>query len=551
MPLALSTLVRAFAVFTVFFALAVAAAASAQPTVPAGSAQAEAAAGEALFVLSGRGYGHGVGMSQYGAYGMANAGHSYKEILAHYYAGTELGRAPTKEVRVLLSEGRQVMSVSSAVPFTIVDGAGKKYLFPKGPLTVRTDLKVPTAAGRRAKAVPPLVVRPGKKALLGLDGQLYRGKLEAALQGGLLRIVNVTPLESYLQGVIANEMPHTWPAEALRAQAVAARSYALASLVKGKSFDLYSDVRSQVYQGVAGERSRTSDAVRATAGRVVLHDGDVATTFYCSSSGGKTASAADVFGSPVPYLVSRPDPWDKISPWHRWGPILFGARTLQSKFGVDARVLDATGVPTASGRLRTLTLHTAAGPSKVPAGLLRTSLGLRSTWVTIGVLRLDQPRETVVFGSSIRLEGIARGLPSPMLAASPDGSSWGHAIALERDASGSASISVKPVRSTRYRIEVNGAASSPVLVRVAPRVQLLKPENLTALTGTVRPKIPGADVTIERREGNLWVRVAVVNVNANGDFRAPVAVVPGSYRARVAATDGFAEGVGDVLVVTR
>ena len=138
-------------------------------------------------------------------------------------------------------------------------------------------------------------------------------------------------------------MPYTWPAEALKAQAVAARSYALASLVKGKPFDLYSDPRSQVYLGVAGEKASTTQAVTATAGEVVLYGGKVATTYYFSTSGGKTASAADVFGFDVPYLVSRPDPWDKLSPYHRWGPVLIGARTVQSKLGIDARVVDATG----------------------------------------------------------------------------------------------------------------------------------------------------------------------------------------------------------------
>ena len=121
-----------------------------------------------------------------------------------------------------------------------------------------------------------------------------------------------------------------------------------------KPFDLYSDVRSQVYRGVEGETARTSEAVRATSGEVVLYGGRVATTYYFSTSGGRTASAADVFGTPVPYLLSRPDPYDEASPHHRWGPVLLGARTLQSKLALDGRVLDALGVPTASGRLRSL-----------------------------------------------------------------------------------------------------------------------------------------------------------------------------------------------------
>jgi stage II sporulation protein D len=153
------------------------------------------------------------------------------------------------------------------------------------------------------------------------------------VQGQYLRVVNVVALESYLQGVVAGEVPYSWPAEVLKAQAVAARSYALANLVEGKPFDLYSDVRSQVYLGVAGEKPSTNEAVADTAAEVVLYGGKVATTYYFSTSGGKTASALDVFGFDVPYLKSRPDPWDKASPHHRWGPVLLGARTVQSKLG--------------------------------------------------------------------------------------------------------------------------------------------------------------------------------------------------------------------------
>ena len=156
----------------------------------------------------------------------------------------------------------------------------------------------------------PLTVRPAKNAFLALDGKQYRGRLDVAAQGGFLRVVNGVGLESYLQGVVPGEVPSAWPAETLKAQAVAARSYALANLVKGKMFDLYADVRSQVYGGVASEKPSTSKAVVATAGEVVLYAGKVATTLYFSTSGGKTASALDVFGQNIPYLVSWPDPWD-------------------------------------------------------------------------------------------------------------------------------------------------------------------------------------------------------------------------------------------------
>jgi stage II sporulation protein D len=521
----------------------VATTASAQPTPPA------AIPGEALFVVSGKGYGHGVGMSQYGAYGMAKAGHTYDEILGHYYTGIELGTAVAKEVRVLLAEGRRAVTISSPVPFTIRDAAGGIYRLPAGPLTIRPNLELPTPEGP-AVAMSPLVVRPGKAGPLSLDGRLYRGSLQVSAQGGFLRVVNFAGLESYLQGVVAGEMPHSWPLEALRAQAVAARSYALANLVKGKPFDLYADVRSQVYLGVAGEKPSATEAVRTTAGEVVLYGGRIASTLYFSTSGGKTASAADVFGAPIPYLVSRPDPWDKLSPYHRWGPVLLGARTIQAKLGIEARVLDAAGSVTPSGRLRSLEVETTTGSETVPASLVRTALGLRSTWLSIGVLRLDRPSGPLVFGSSVRLGGISRRLPSPMLATSADGNVWGPAVALAREPNGNVSAIVKPVQTTRYRIEVEGAASPALLVQVIPRLQLVRPVEPGVLTGTVRPKLAGAAISIELKSGSGWIPVGQATVDETGAFRAELTIVPGGYRARISATGGLAAGASPVLQVT-
>ena len=516
---------------------------------PAGPAPPTATPGEALFVISGRGYGHGVGMSQFGAFGMAKAGYAYDKILAYYYPGTQLGRTSRTTVRVLLAEGRKAATISSSAPFTVVDAAGTAYRMAAGPLVLRPDLSLPDPAGP-IPATGPLVVRPGKGAPLALDGRAYSGQLQVSAQAGFLRIVNVVGLEPYLQGVVAGEMPQAWPAAALQAQAVAARSYALANLVRNKPFDLYDDQRSQVYVGLAGEKPRTSAAVSATAGQVVLYQGRVASTLYFSSSGGRTASSLDVFGVAVPYLVSRPDPWDSASPYHAWGPILVGARTMQSKLGLQSRILDATGIPTPSGRLRSLALVTAGGETTIPSALLRTGLGLRSTWVTIGVLRLDRPTAPVVFGSSTSLTGIARDLPAPSLAASADGKTWTRVAALHADASGGISQLVRPTKSMRYRIEVSGASSPALLLAVAPRLRLAAPVEANALTGTVRPRLSGAPVTVERLRPAGWASVAKTVVDGSGAFRASLAVPPGSYRARVPATAGFAPGVTPVLEVT-
>jgi SpoIID/LytB domain protein len=394
----------------------------------------------------------------------------------------------------------------------------------------------------------PLVIRPGK-APLSLDGRSYRGRFEVTVQGGFLRVVNHVGLEDYLQGVVADEMPHTWPLEALKAQAVAARSYALANLVKGKPFDLYSDARSQVYGGIAAEEPASIEAVRATAGRVVTYGGAIASTYYFSTSGGKTASAADVFGFSAPYLVSRPDPWDKASPYHRWGPVLIGARTVQSKLDLASRVLDASGIPTPSGRLRSLTFQTTAGSTSVPASLARTGLGLRSTWLTVGVLRLDRPRGTVEFGTSLQLSGIARNVPSPQLSASTTGATWMSLGMLQRAADGSILRSVQPARTMRYRIEGSGATSQVLLVRVTPRVRLVRAAEPGVLAGTVRPRVPGTLVHVERQRGATWVHVGETIADGSGAFRLAVDLVPGTYRARVSPIAGFAEGLSPVLTV--
>ena len=539
---------------TSFVVLAIAAAVAA--TASAQSPQPSGGYGEALFLVSGRGYGHGVGMSQYGAYGQAKAGRTYDQILAHYYAGTDLGQATRKRVRVLVAEGRGAVVIGSEAKISVRDAAGAKVKLGPGALTLRPDLRLPSTdespAASQPELTPPLVLQPTKaSAPLSLDGRSYRGRLELRVDGGYLRVVNVVAVEAYVQSVVAGEMPDSWPAEALKAQAVAARSYALSHLLKGKPFDLYSDVRSQLYQGLAGEKPSTNRAVKATARQVLRYDGEIASTLYFSSSGGKTASAADVYGASVPYLVSRPDPWDKASPYFRWGPVLIGARTLQAKLGESARVIDAKATATPSGRLRALVLTTTAGSESVPPSLVRSALGLRSTWISIGVLRLDRPAAgSVVFGSKVRLSGLVRGLDLATLASSLDGMRWSVSSALVPDGVGGISFDAKPTRTTRYRIEAEGAASPAQLVQVSPRVRLAQAAEPGVLVGTVRPKLAGTLVAIERKAGDTWVMAGDAVLDASGSFRAELALSPGAYRATIAAANGFAEARSPVLQVT-
>ncbi|MDX6482211.1 MAG: hypothetical protein QOG85_2721, partial [Gaiellaceae bacterium] len=225
---------------------------------------APAAAATREFVVAGYGWGHGVGMSQYGAQGYALHGWSATQILAHYYPGTELVRQAPQDVRVLLAEGRSRVTIGSRERFVVRDARGKR-------LRLR-GREVFTATTRLAF---PVRVLPGA-APLSVDGRGYRGEVVLYRPSAGLQVVNELPLDRYLRGVVPWEMPHDWAAAALRAQAVAARSYALATLDPGGRYDLVADARDQMYGGIPAETETTNLAVGATAGEVLTWDGSVA-----------------------------------------------------------------------------------------------------------------------------------------------------------------------------------------------------------------------------------------------------------------------------------
>ena len=157
-------------------------------------------------------------------------------------------------------------------------------------------------------------------ALNGVSGGLYRGDIEVRVDGGGVTAINEIDMDSYLRGVVAGEMPSTWPLEALKVQAVAARTYALATRKTDGAFDQYPDTRSQVYRGVTGESVRSDAAVSDTTGRIVTYDGLPAVTYYFSTSGGHTENVEFSFVGSLskPWLVGVPDPYDTQSPYHRW-----------------------------------------------------------------------------------------------------------------------------------------------------------------------------------------------------------------------------------------
>jgi stage II sporulation protein D len=514
--------------------LALAASALAGPRASAPAPAKPPAVTATTFVVSGRGWGHGVGMSQYGALGFANDGWTYDQILGHFYVGAALGPAPVARVRVLVGEAKGAVKLNSTVPFRVRDVFGTTYPLAAGELVLGPKLWV-TVNGAPTELAGPILFLPGTEPLQ-LD-RPYRGQIEVGVTGQKLNVVNVVGLEQYLQGVVAQEMPSAWPDEALKAQAVAARSYALAHRLTGKEFDLYADVRSQVYGGIAGESPRTTAAVQATKGEVLLWEGKPIDALFHSTSGGKTLDAVEVFGKPVPYLVSVDDPHSDLSPVNRWGPTPVLETTVRKglKLGAPLTALKLTRGP--SGRVLNVNVTTTTGTSKISGATLRAAAGLRSTWITgLATLSLTRPGGPALYGRQLTVTGKAAGVKGAVLSQRIDGV-WtqvaGPGAVL--------AVKVKVLTPASFRISAGKLASAVLKVPVAP-VVTARADATSAVSGAVKPPAAGTTVELQLDNGSGWSTTAQTTTGPNGEYTiAPPA--PGLYRVRVAPAQGFAEGL--------
>jgi stage II sporulation protein D len=341
-------------------------------------------------VIRGAGFGHGIGMSQYGAYGMALEGWSYQRILRHYYRGTKLDQAPARPVRVLLQASDPYVRFRGATR-----GPGGIALSPRVTHVVRPAsgrrLALYGAGGRRIGTYrAPLTVSRGGRpfkllgpAIQGVTSGRYRGSFDLypGSLGGVT-VVNALPIDDYVQGVVPGEVPASWDDDVLRAQAVTARTYALSTRKTGDIFDQYPDTRSQMYKGVGSETAATNAAVRRTAGQIVTYDGDPATTFYFSTSGGRTENIENSFvgAAPKPWLKSIADPYDSISPKHRWTVRFSNARlgALLGAPGTLRRVkVLSRGV---SPRIVRARIVGSRGSTVLTGPQIRARLGLDDTW---------------------------------------------------------------------------------------------------------------------------------------------------------------------------
>jgi stage II sporulation protein D len=437
------------------------------------------AQGASRFTIRGAGFGHGVGMSQYGAMGYAQHGWTYDRILAHYYTGTALSRldAP-RDIRVLLASPSSAASFSGATR-----GAGRSLS------AARTYRVRPRAGGQvellnaagRSLAVVAAPLRVTGSAPLRVPGVgTYRGALEfrPGTFGGV-NVINAVDVDDYVKGVVPLESPASWPLEALKAQAVAARTYALTTSKGGTGWDHYTDTRSQVYGGLGAEQPSSNTAVDATAGQLVTYQGEPVATYFFSTSGGRTENVENTSlgDAPLPWLKSVDDAYDSVSPRHRWGPIRMRRASAGAKLSglVKGRFRGIKVVQRGrSPRIVAADIVGTGGTTRVDGATLRARFGLYDTWA---------------YFTSIKT-GTA---PPPEEPAGPP---------------------------TPVDPETGGVSPGATTAGMRPT---------GALTGSVLPARRGARVTLQRRDGDRWVTIGTARVGAGGRYAASVTGA-GTYR---------------------
>lgn len=400
------------------------------------------------FEFRGSGYGHGVGMSQFGAYGQALEGKTGSEIATYYYPGTVISTVDDSQfVRVNIADkvatvgfsveapngnplpmriysGDLPPEVSSADPSFVEVPIGGEVIFSVLSGTLITSILDP--ATKQATTLPTgqmwtlrwsgTMAYPGEENIIKMrQGSVIRrykyGQVQIkflppvspAIQGSIIATTTLRIHSEYLRGI--GEVPSSWPQAALEAQAITARSFALSKAnIYRKSCDcnLYSTVQDQNFVGYSKESEpgygqKWVEAVDATEpepgkGLVVTYNGKVVTTFYASSTGGVTQDVAEVWGSSIPYLVPVPDPWSL-------DPVInptFSSWTRQIK---QADIAKAFGLPdviryevtarTKAGGVKVIVAYSSTGKSAELSGeKFRSRLQLPSTWISRSVNRV-------------------------------------------------------------------------------------------------------------------------------------------------------------------
>jgi stage II sporulation protein D len=368
----------------------------------------------------GRGWGHGVGLSQYGAHGRALDGQTANQIVTTYFKGTTIGTMANSQVRVLVLSAFKATSTNPVQVY----GRGAKWTIDGIEKTFPADARLkftPTVSGstttwkvtvtaadgtslHSGASANSIRIRSGTGTTLQLWStpsayDRFRGVLRLIGKAdgtSTVNVVNELPIESYLKGVVPAEVPASWPAEAIKAQAIAARSYAAYHRHPSTgTFDFYNDTRSQVYLGYLVEKAASTAAISATANQVVrTSTGSIANAMFSSAAGGWTENNENAFVSSTgakiagvySYLRGVSDrradgtSFDEASPYDTWKTSTYTLAQIQAWFAADSRTNVGTLVAVdlrnrgVSGRLISVTLIGANGTTKKVSGAVFISV---------------------------------------------------------------------------------------------------------------------------------------------------------------------------------
>lgn len=461
---------------------------------------------EGGFDFYGSGWGHGLGMSQWGAYGLAKDGWGYRRILTHYYSRTKVTRARKvpSELRIGLTQGRDKIRLAARagrVKLRVGRPSSSEVVgtIPRGGTwTVRVDsgkYRVLNGDGKLVggrlwggpkRHLVALYRSTGARVFVPETGHSYnRGRLEFNIYncgGCSLRLIAAVPTERYLYGIA--EVPSSWPAAALKAQAVAARTYALAKVARsgqhrpGCNCALFASTADQVYIGWDKEAAAYGEewvrAVNGTKGEVVTFGGAYIQAFYSASSGGYTENNENVWGgTPIPYLRGVCDPGDYTSsnPRRAWSISMSqSAVTSRLALGIGTVKRFTNAKRGVSGRIITVKVVGGSGSAVISGTRLRSSLGLYDDRVWVNSNRN-------VTGSIRQLYdrlGCAPGLPTSPESSVPGGTKqrFRHgAIYQNRGLDLTAWVRGPIYGKYRGKSEANGVLGLPV----APQSKLTKP----------------------------------------------------------------------------
>ncbi|MBU6146903.1 MAG: hypothetical protein KGP10_01865 [Actinomycetales bacterium] len=531
------------------------------------------------FTLIGAGWGHGVGMSQYGALGQAREGRTSAEILAYYYPTTALVPLPVNQpLRVSLADSapgvvlRGEPAADGGGTVSVVLDGGAEVLLPPGEIAriipaegrlrmtrggaegqdavvgeaaavlIRWSGTADPAGSGGVPGVLNLVSTASSAAGLRTGGHRYRyGTVSLAANAGGVRVVTTLRLgDEYLLGI--GEIPSTWPEAALQAQVVAARSFALARYGNGRvrpACDCHVSATTADQNfvgwsketGADGQRWRAAVLAMMTGpdeGLVLTHGGQPIAAYYSSSTGGRTQRAQDAWGGPIAWAPSVADRWslESSNPHSDWRVSVPQARVAALLGLPDVARLAITSRHISGAVARVTGVATSGATASITGEQLRTGLGLRSRYIS-SVLPVGQPigRYAAPHGTGMPGAPGAAGAPAPGTPA-PAAPSTPAPAAPSTPAPGAA----QPTGSAPVGRTITVRLRTPqALVRVGDRVEF---------RGTVTG-VPGrARVSRQLRSGGTWRTVETIRARTDGRYRMTVRMPAGGrYRYRIAVVD--------------